>query len=246
MNRVEEGVFKIGTARVPYRVTRSSRRHRTISLAIESQAGLTVLAPAETSLRVIEDVTRKRSSWVLRRLEEVRSAAAHMSAREFVSGETILYLGRCYRLRIIETEEPPCCKLVGRWLELAINPQPNKLKRSAAIRSKIIGWYRKRAQERIAEKLLYWSGLYGFEFGRFIVSSPEKRWGSCDSDNNIRINWRVMMVSPPLIDYVLAHELAHVIQKSHSDDFWRLLGSVMPDYDRRREELKRFGEQIVL
>lgn len=246
MNRVEEGVFKIGTTRVPYRVTRSSRRHRTISLAIGSQVGLTVLAPAETSLRVIEDVTRKRSSWVLRRLEEVRSAAAHMSTREFVSGETVLYLGQCYRLRVIETDEPPRCKLIGRWLELAINPQPNKIERSAVMRSQITGWYRKRAQERLTEKLRYWGNCCGIKYGSFTVSSPEKRWGSCDPNNNIRINWRVMMAPPSLIDYVVAHELAHVIHKNHSEDFWCLLGSVMPDYDRRREELKHFGEHLAL
>ena len=112
--------------------------------------------------------------------------------------------------------------------------------------SQIADWYRLQADNRPPERLGYWSERYGFEAIRLIINAQKKRWGSFSPDNSVRINWKVMIAPQSLVDYVLGHELAHVEHKNRSDDFWKLLGSVMPDYDRRRQELRRFGGQINL
>lgn len=72
-----------------------------------------------------------------------------------------------------------------------------------------------------------------------------KRWGSCDAKGNIRLNWRIAQASPSLIEYVLAHELVHLIHEHHTAAFWSALGKVMPDYERRRSELKRVGPGLI-
>jgi predicted metal-dependent hydrolase len=214
---------------------------------VDANQGLTILAPQYVGLKMIEAVVRKRSTWICRKLGDARAAFVSFSTLEFVSGDTIRYLGRCYRLRVIESEQiQRNCRLIGGWLELAVRPELNETQRVAAVTSQIVGWYRFQAENRLSERLGYWSERYGFEAPRLVISAQEKRWGSCGPDNCVRINWRVMMAPQSLVDYVLAHELAHVTHKNHSDQFWRLLGSVMPDYDRRRDELKRFGGQINL
>jgi predicted metal-dependent hydrolase len=198
-------------------------------------------------LAAIQLVISKRAAWIIRKLEEVRAISAPMSPKEFVDGETVRYLGRCYRLRITESPQAKAsCKLISGWLKLVLQPPANNAKRSGLIHTQIVAWYRAQARVHLEAKLSYWRGCYGSQTGKLIISNQANRWGSCDSKNNIRINWRIMMAAPSLIDYVVAHEIAHTIHKNHSADFWRLLGSVMPDYDLRRDALKRIGPQLTL
>ncbi|MCA3244078.1 MAG: M48 family metallopeptidase [Alphaproteobacteria bacterium] len=91
-----------------------------------------------------------------------------------------------------------------------------------------------------------WSEKLRVAPGKIMVTNPAKRWASCDHRNNLRFNWRVMMVPSSLIDYVVAHELCHVVHKNHSPDFWRLLGSIMPDYGQRKVALKKYGQNLDL
>lgn len=247
IGRQEIGTFHFGSSEVAFRVKRSNRRFRTIALTVDAEDGLTVLAPQSTSLKAIHLVMSKRAAWIIRKLADVRQVIARTSAKDFVDGQTVRYLGRCYRLRIVESPDAKSsCGLINGWLELILRPPTDPAKRTSLIYTRVGAWYRNQAKAHLAAKLSYWGDCYGSQFGKLIISNQTNRWGSCDSKNNIRINWRIMMAPPSLIDYVVAHELAHTIHKNHSADFWRLLGSVMPDYDLRRNTLKRLGPMLSL
>jgi len=99
-------------------------------------------------------------------------------------------------------------------------------------------WYKKQARRVFQERMAYWAGLLDVNPGRLIVTNPSRRWGSCNAKDDIRLNWRLIMAHPALLDYVAAHELCHIRHKNHARAFWRCLAAVMPDYKIRRQELR--------
>lgn len=232
----------IGNTEIPFTVARSSKRKKTIALTIDADSGVTILAPDNTDFPTIERLARKRSGWIIRKLSDLKQCFQVYHPREFVSGETVSYLGRQYRLKIQTCEQNPMsCKLKGRWVEVTIPSGLSDQKRIKTVSSLLVGWYKRLAAEKICQRTDIWSKRLGIEYRELLVTNPEKRWGSCDSQNNLRFNWRIIMAPLSLVDYVIVHELCHVVYKNHSADFWRLLGSLMPDYELRKSTLKLLG-----
>jgi predicted metal-dependent hydrolase len=237
----------VGKTVISYRLKRSARRKRTIALIIEPGTDLTILAPARAELARIEAVARRRAGWILRKLADINERSHTLHTREFVDGESLTYLGRQYRLRVsYATGEKTNCKLRGGWLEAAISQPARASDRQRAVALAVESWYRTQAKARLPIRAKIWAQRLGIAFRELLVTSPAKRWGSCDATNNMRINWRIMMAPLSLVDYVLAHELCHVKQRNHSDEFWRLLASVMPDCERRRASLRKLGAHYSL
>jgi predicted metal-dependent hydrolase len=183
----------------------------------------------------------------VRKLADMRERGLAPHSREFVDGESLTYLGRQYRLRVTATEDGKAsCRLRGGWLEIALPQSVPASDRRKHIVAAIESWFRAQARARLASRARFWAERLGIAFGELLITSPGKRWGSCDAANNIRINWRIMMAPLSLVDYVLAHELCHIKHRDHSDAFWRLLASVMPDCERRRAALKKLGAGYFL
>ena len=107
-------------------------------------------------------------------------------------------------------------------------------------RLELLLWYKGQARRDFRERLAVWAERLNVRHGRVIVSSPRRRWGSCSFRNDIRLNWRLMLMPPALIDYVVAHELCHVRHKHHGKSFWAELATVMPDWKTRRQGLRQW------
>ncbi len=152
-----------------------------------------------------------------------------------MSGETFLYLGRQYRLRVsVGSDEG--VRLKGRWLEVTV-PRGQR----DGVRDLLVAWYREHAAARLPERVAEWAGKVGVEPKAVLIREPKRRWGSCDAAGNVRFNWRIVQAPMRLVDYVVAHELAHLVHEDHGREFWGRLGRVMPDYEERREGLRRVG-----
>lgn len=241
----ETGLFVFGAVSVPYTIIRSSRRRRTVALSLERD-GLTIMAPAGAGREAIERIAKRRSAWIVRKLADLKEVRQH-PVREFINGESIQYLGRHYRLRVIESSDHRAsARLKGAWLEVAVSPAADQQVLSNTVNACILRWFRSQAAAHLHTRVAQWSTQMGVTCTGVMISDPQKRWGSCDQGNLLRFNWRIMMAPSSLIDYVVVHELCHVVHKDHSDDFWRLLASVMPDYDLRRQELKKTGPSFTL
>jgi predicted metal-dependent hydrolase len=105
----------------------------------------------------------------------------------------------------------------------------------------MLDWYRRRASDRLRPLAATWADRIGVQLGRVLVRDQAKRWGSCDRAGNLRLNWRIVQAPLRLIEYVVAHEIVHVLHADHGHSFWAALGCVMPDYERRRDELRKLG-----
>ena len=129
-------------------------------------------------------------------------------------------------------------KLWGGWLHV---PAPEGPGDAARVRAGLVSWFRRRAAERLPERVEAWHAKAGVPMPRIKVVSQAKRWGSCDHAGTIRLNWRIIQAPMRLVDYVVVHELVHLRHRGHGRDYWQAVGRVMPDYERRRRDSEGAG-----
>ena len=241
MTATETSAIMFGDTRVPYTIRRSARRKKTVAVSVDPTGGVLLVAPQHLSTRRLDAVVRRKAKWIVQRRRRVQSHGTPLSPREFVSGESVLYLGRHYRLKVHPrvTEE---AKLKGGWLHVSAPPGPRQ---AAQVREAVVSWFHHHATRRLPERVDEWQRKAGVPMPHVIIADQRRRWGSCDSRGTIRLNWRIIQAPMRLVDYVIAHELVHLRHRGHGRDYWQALGRVMPDYERRREDLRRFGGRLA-
>lgn len=239
---IERSEVQFGTTRIPFVIRRSDRR-QTVALAIDGGT-LVVTAPTRATVDRLNGVVRGKALWVKQQLRR-RDPLPAVPEREFVSGETFRYLGRQYRLRVVPGAASEAVKLDRGWL-VAPMSQSHRAANQQNVREALIGWYRRHAEDRLPERVALWAKTFGIPAPTVLVRDQHRRWGSCNRAGDVRLNWRIVQAPITLIDYVIAHELAHVVRgdDGHSSAFWALLGRVMPDYDTRRDRLRQLGPSL--
>jgi predicted metal-dependent hydrolase len=240
----ESSKVRFGQTVLEYQIKRTART-RTVSVAVVPKEGLVVTAPERATKERLDEVVRQKGAWVIQRLKRQSDLPPPLPMREFVSGETYKYLGRQYRLRVVTAAEGGLVRLQGGLLTLGLSKAlPARLRRTE-VRLALVAWYRARAKDYLPHRATEWASKFGLAAPRIIVSEPEKRWGSASKDGSVRINWRVMQAPVSLVDYVLAHELSHLLHEDHSRQFWATLGAVMPDYETRKNRLRELGSALT-
>ena len=246
MTATETSAVAWGGTQLPYTIRRSARRKKTVAVTVDPCGAVLLVAPEHLATEELDGIVSRKAEWIMRRLRHAQSHGPPLSPREFVSGETVLYLGRHYRLKVHpcstddtgKTGENGDAKLRGGWLHV---PAPTGPRQAAQVREAVVAWFRRHAARRLPERVAAWRSRAGVPMPRVIVSNQQKRWGSCDRNGTIRLNWRIIQASMRLVDYVVVHELVHLRHRGHGHDYWQAVGRVMPDYERRREDLRRCG-----
>ncbi len=235
---------RFGDTTIDYEVRRSERRRKTVQVTVDG-GGVQVAAPMTTPVSDLRAIVRKRAPWILSHASEAMLEAA---PKRFVSGETLPYLGRNVRL-VVESADARSPRVrFDHWrFRVAVPETLNGDERYERVRRAVVGWYRDRAAERLPDVVeLWWPRLGRGKMSQILVRDQRQRWGSCAPDGTLRFNWRAMMLKPALIEYVVAHELAHLTHRNHSTDFWALLSQVMPDAQQRRNRLREAGRTLPL
>ena len=240
----ERSSIRFGTTTIEYEVRRSERRHKTIQITVDG-TGVRVAAPVETSAGELQAIVRKRAPWILRKAS---TAALEAPPKRFVSGETLPYLGRNVTI-IVESAEVRSAQVrFDHWrFRITVPSGLTGEQRYEAVRKPVVRWYRTRAAARLPEVVDRWRPRLGLTNPcRVLVRDQKTRWASCAPDGTLRFNWRTMMVKPALIEYVVVHELAHLLHPNHSQDFWTTVTKAMPDAPARRQTLKQAGRELPL
>jgi hypothetical protein len=237
MTTFERSMVQFGRTSIPYSIERGQRQ-KTVAIAVDPERGVRVRAPRHTPIGKLDDIVRRKGKWIIDRCRGHEDLPPQPTPREFVSGETFMYAGKQYRLKLVPREhgERGRVRLVGARLCVTTDRQ---------VRSSLTAWYRARAQERLDSRLCVWAERLGVLPARVLVREQRARWGSADAKRNLRFNWRIVQASTRLLDYVVAHELVHLLHPDHTRDFWATLGRVMPDYEARREKLRIVGRAMV-
>jgi predicted metal-dependent hydrolase len=223
---------------VTYVLKRSVKRRRMLLLVDEG--GLTVSVPWRTSERRIAELLEQSEKWVLGKLEQY--AARQARARVWETGALIEFLGRQLTLELVRREGPPLTQLRedGR-LSLAL-PDPAH---SAQVRELVAGWYRRHAVPHFRRRAEHFASILSEPVPRVMLSSAVGRWGSCNAKREVRLSWRLMQAPEHVIDYVVAHEVAHLRVMSHSKRFWALVERLHPGYAAARAELDSMGHYYM-
>lgn len=210
------------------RIVRSNRK--TVALQITENGTLIVKAPVDADEKVIWNVIERHRYWIEKRKSEIESRDTRVLPKEFVDGEGFLYLGKYYRLHIVEGQDVPLKFENGFYLSMSALPEAKRL---------FIEWYKKAAYEKIAERVNWWAQKRGFKYNKVNITDAQKRWGSCSSNGNLNFSWRLIMAPLSVVDYVVVHELAHLEEKSHNKAFWTIVKLLMPDYKKYEDWLRK-------
>jgi predicted metal-dependent hydrolase len=244
MNGAERSVVQFGGTQIEYAIRRS-RRRGTVSIAVDPAEGVVLTSPSETPVEKLDRLVHLKAPWIVRRLRR-QSDVPPAPAREFVSGETYLYFGRQYRLRLVvdSPEVGPICLRAG-WLHLRVPHGLKEAHRAGYVRAALIDWYQRRAAERLPEQVYGLAERMRLPVRRVAIRDQKARWASCDARGVVRLNWRIVQAARSCIEYVIAHELVHLEHRDHSPEFWAQLGRTMPDYEQRRQILRGLGPRLV-
>lgn len=241
---IERSSVRYGTTTIDYAIKRSPRR-TTVSIAIDPTDGVLVTAPEPAPVARLDRIVEAKASWISQRLKRQSDRPPAPSAKEFVSGESFLYLGRQYRLKLDVDAAPRPLRLEGGSLRLPIPRHMPEDHRGAFVRAALVDWYKLQAKKRLPVRLRAWSKKMGVRAPHLVIAEPEKRWGSATSAGTVRLNWRIVQAPLALIDYVVAHELTHLQHPNHTRDFWASLGRAMTDYETRKQRLRMLGPQTA-
>lgn len=231
------------------------RRHgrRRLTLSVEPRRGLVVSAPSRLALRDIEAFIVGEAAWWGSRLVELAAWEAEHPPRAFTSGERLLLLGEAWTLRVSEepgrqrprvTREPRGAEPGAIALVLPAGLAPAARRELAAA---CLGrWYRRLAGELIAARAAHWAADLRVTPAAISIRDTRSRWGSCSGSGRLSFSWKLAMAPPAVLDYLVVHELCHLRHPDHSERFWALVASRLPDYDRARRWLRRRGRELYL
>jgi len=240
-----ENFITVDGDKIPLSIFRSKKRRKTIAFKFNRDGSLQVLAPFSASLRSLQKIFEKRSSWIKKERAALDSRDRRML---FADGSFFPYLGYSCRLDVSRGKERTrCCKLHPH--RFCVHVPDDALSAEGLreeVRFEILLWIKKRAREKFQKRLDLWSSRFRVDYKKFVLTNPKRRWGSCSVDNVIRLNWRLMLVPLSVLDYVVAHELCHIRHKNHSERFWAALAEAMPDYKARRKLLRRIEKDLDL
>lgn len=218
---------------IDYDVVRSNRS--SIGITIEREGSIVVNVPQDLEADEIEKHVYKKRLWIWGKLAIKKSHLEDKVAKKFVSGESFYYLGRSYRLQIVDEDTP--LKLKNGWFLLG---KKNQSKAKEMFKS----WYTEHLKNKINERLEYISQNINIKTPDFRIMELGYRWGSCTKEGNFNFNWKIAMAPISVIDYIIIHEIVHLKEHTHNDKFWRELSCLMPNYMEKKEWLQKNGSDL--
>jgi predicted metal-dependent hydrolase len=240
----ERSSISVDGTTIYYQVRRSRRRRKTIEIALDPRAGAVVSVPFRATQRDITDALRKRAGWILKR---AGSIALQPLPLQLIDGALLPYLGGRIPLIVRPTEtERIRLHFEDGHLTAAVPDGLAEEEHRQLLARSLERWFRQRAAERLEERVRWWARAIGRTPKQVVVRDQRRRWGSCSTDGVIRFNWRLIQLDLDLIDYVVVHELAHLLERNHGPAFWQLVARALPDYEARRKALGEAGASIVL
>jgi predicted metal-dependent hydrolase len=227
---------------IEYRLLPGTVR-RTTDIVIERDGCITVRPPSRLTPEQVDETVLSRRRWIYRNLAEWRDLNSTRVVREWVNGESFLYLGSAYRLRLVTEQDEPLKLKDGRFhLLRSVVETGGKSAAQHAFRD----FYVKRGCDRLVQRVQHYAPRVGVTPGAVQVKELGYRWASSLSGGGLNFHWKCLMAPAKIVDYIVVHELCHQRFRDHTDLFWNEVDKVMPDYRERKEWLRQRGAEMDL
>ncbi len=223
---------------ISYTIVRSAARKK-LSITVERDSSIVVKAPQGATDEAIERAVQSKRQWLFEKLHHTPKyqAIPHAPGKEIVNGESALYLGREYRIALMQAETPQVT--FDRVFEIALqNPAQGK----QALRD----WYWQQAQAVVLPRVAHFAKELGVTVAGAAIADDGLRWGSCTPKSHIRLNWRLIKAPMAVIDYVVVHELAHLLEANHTPAFWNIVRAKLPGAEKSKAWLKAHGQLLEI
>ena len=224
---------------IPYRIRRSERARRARILV--DGDGVEVVVPQRFPLREVEPFVEEKRAWIERTLERMRQTDVEMPPARLVDGGEVPYLGERLRLSVRVERRRMREHVARRGDELTVLLPPDVTVRDALER-----WYRRRARAEVAPRLDEACARWGTAYTKLQIRGQRTRWASCSSSGSMSFNWRLLLATPAVLDYVVEHEVVHLDVLDHSQRFWILLAERVPDWRVHERWLRAHGHALRL
>lgn len=220
---------------IKYDIKYSNRK--TLSIIVERDRSVIVRAPLNTSVELIAKEVSKRKRLLQKKIEHNQKYPTKKPSKEFVSGETLLYLGKNYKL--YATDDLQEGILFDNKFFIAKNnqQQANELFKD---------WYIKSATEIIVPKVKAIAKQLGVVFNNINILDLKYRWGSCTPKDNIHFNWRIIKAPMTVIEYIIVHELTHLLEANHTPEFWNRVSVMQPNFAKAKDWLMENGSELEI
>ena len=233
---------------IPFVLARSSGR-RTLTITVDKHARVNVASPFTMSEKEIHGFIHEKARWILAKVREAGKNKDILSQREFAHGHEFLFLGKKYKVNVVESDVKRSritFDVLKGWA-IAVPKRLSPEGSQAQVKNKMLQWYRAQAKEILGGRIFHYSRLMGVEPKEIAIRTQKRLWGCCNfNTQSIHMNWQIILSPLKVIDYVVVHELCHLTVPSHSKRFWRKVEKVMPDFQGYRRWLKINHLDMVL
>lgn len=220
---------------IEYSIRYSKRK--TLSIVIERDRSIVVRAPLNASKEIIEKEINKRKFLIFQKINHPQKYETPKPRKEFVSGESLLYLGKYHKLEVLQENIESILFNNKFYISKANQNNAGELFKE---------WYFKQAQEKIIPKVKFHAKNLGVKYKSIRILDLKYCWGSCTPKDNINFNWRLIKAPIYVIDYIIVHELTHLIESNHTEEFWNIVSVQLPHYNKAKEWLKENGNLLEI
>jgi predicted metal-dependent hydrolase len=212
---------------------RESSRRRTVGITVERDGSLVLATPPQVPVEKLEAIVNQRRFWIYTKLIQKESLQSPQDHKRYLPGEGFYYLGRSYRLRLVDTAKTPLRLYQGQF-ELLRSHQDQG-------RTCFTQWYREHLTPYLTSIIAATARRIEQEPRKYQIRELGNRWGSCSPNGDLYFHWRVALLPRPMIDYLVVHEMIHLVQPHHNQDFWDRVERIVPDWLDRKNWLAKHG-----
>jgi predicted metal-dependent hydrolase len=216
-----------------YEIKYSTRK--TLNITVERDRKIIIRAPEHLSIAKIEQIVQSKRQWIKEKLNHSQKYPLLPESKEFISGETLMYLGKNYQLLVVDED------IDGIEFNQRFRISKNSQDKANVLFKK---WYLNQALEKIEPLAKEYAKSLGVKYSSCKTSEMKYRWGSCTPNNNIIFNWRIIKAPMYVVSYLVAHELVHLIEGNHTAKFWNILSIQVPNYQKAKDWLKKNGHLL--
>lgn len=212
---------------------RESARRRTVEITVDRDGSLVLATPPQVPVDKLEKIVDQRRFWIYSKVIQKEAIKPPPDTKSYLAGEGFYYLGRSYRLKIVDNAKSPLCLHRGRF-ELERSHQ-------SKARELFIEWYRSHLKAHVQLIIDSHVNRVGATPDSIQIRELGNRWGSCNPKGDLYFHWRVALLPRAMIEYVVIHEMIHLVQPNHNRDFWDRVERIIPDWSDRKEWLAKNG-----